>query len=388
TLLHDRDIEVACDDSVIRTNPVGPIFIRRARGYVPKALDASHLPARRVLALGADLKVTPTTLNRGEMVVGRHIGNLDNIRTEAAFRTEIQRVLTFAQLTPEVVAVDLHPEMFSVLYAEEVFADRELIRVQHHHAHLAAVLFEHRFDPAEEVLGIVLDGMGYGPDGTIWGGEVLVGSCQHFQRVGHLRPVPQPGGDKAAIEPKRMATSLLLEAGLEEHPAFDSDFAQICSVRTVSPLSSSTGRLFDGVAAIIGIAPSQQSYEGQAPALLEALVDPSCTDAYPLPNDGNELDTRVLIAALVDDKAGPGTRAARFHHGLADGLANLALQQNPTKVVLAGGSMVNRPLAHRIAQKLGDAGCKVYSPQQLPAGDGGLSAGQAAVAACTCATAQ
>ena len=388
-LLHDRRIEVACDDSVVRTNSLQPMLIRRARGYVPRAMDASHLPACRVLALGAQLKVTPTTLNNGEMVVGRHIGDLGNVLMEASFREEVQRLLRFAQLEPEVIAVDLHRDLFSVLYAEETFANLEMVRVQHHHAHLAAVLFEYRIDPAQEVAAIVLDGMGYGPDGTVWGGEVLVGSCQKYKRVGRLRPVPQPGGDKAAIEPRRMATSLLLEAKITNHPAFDQSYAQICHIRAVSPLCSSAGRLFDGVAAILGIAPNQQSFEGQAPALLEALVDTSCVDAYPLPIVGDELDTRVLVSALVEDKgAGLATRAARFHHGLADGLAALAIKQGKERVVLAGGSMINRVLSGRIAQTLGKVGLEVFLPQQLPPGDGGLSAGQAAVAACTCAAAR
>ncbi len=394
-LLHDRDIEVACDDSVFRTAPhrgaggqSGPrrgAWVRRARGLVPRPLEASCLPPRAILALGAELKVTIATLNGGELVVGRHLGNLDHPRAEAAFVQEIERMIRFGRVLPEAVAIDLHPDLTSTRHAEEHFADLPLVRVQHHHAHLAAVLVEHGIEQDHEVAAIVLDGLGYGPDETIWGGEVLLGGYADFRRIGHLRTVPQPGGDRAALEPWRMATSLLLDCEMPGAvECYDEAVAEICPVRSVSPLTSSAGRLFDGAAAILGLATDTQDYEGEAAARLEAAADPGCPDGYPLPATSGVLDTRELIAALANDRAPVGQRAARFHNGLADGLVALALQAGTAEVVLGGGCMVNRLLLQRLVSQLTAAGVTPLWPQDLPAGDGGLSAGQAAVAACRC----
>jgi len=384
-LLHDRGIHVACDDSVVRATPEGPMPVRRSRGFVPRALDASFLPHRNVLALGAELKATVTTLQEGELVPGRHLGDLDNPRAEAAFRAEVERVLRFARMEPQVVAVDAHPDLFTSQFARERFPGAELVRVQHHHAHLAAVLVEHEIASETRVIGILLDGLGWGPDGTVWGGEVLEGSYREFRRVARLRPVPQPGGDAAARRPHRMATSLLRDAGLAGGPGWDGAIAQVCGIPAVSPLTSSTGRLFDGVAAMLAVAPEEQDYEGEAAILLEAAADDS-DDAYPLPlSDGDpaELDTRVLVRALVEDPSPAGVRAARFHNGLADGMAAAALSTGPRQVVLGGGCMVNRRLLSRLVRRLREGGAEPLVPKSLPPGDGGLSAGQAAVAACS-----
>ncbi len=404
-LLHDRDILLPTDDSVVRTAPraaapgspsllraegsgvragAAVAFVRRARGYVPGALEAGFLPRRSVLALGAELKATVTTLQQGRLVVGRHLGDLDDARTERAFRREVGRVLGFERLKPERVAVDLHPDLASTLLGEQLAASAALVRVQHHHAHLCAVMVEHGIAPERRVTGIILDGVGLGDDGTIWGGEVLSGGYGGFQRVAWLRPVPQPGGDRAAREPDRMSTSLLLDAGLGGAgvAGYKEDIAGICGSRAVSPLTSSAGRLFDGAAAILGLAPQLQSYQGEAAALLEAAAEPGCGDGYPLPLRGSELDTRELTAALVGDRSPTPARAARFHNALADALARAALAAGNDTVALGGGCMVNRVLLARLQERLSAEGLTVIRPLALPAGDGGLSAGQAAVAAC------
>ncbi|MBN1653449.1 MAG: carbamoyltransferase HypF [Deltaproteobacteria bacterium] len=383
-LLHNRDIQVAADDSVIRHRPSGPMFVRRARGYVPNVQDASFLPNRSVLALGAQLKVTLATLCRGRLIVGRHLGDLDNARAEDAFREDVDRMLRFGRVEPEAAAVDLHPDLVSTRLGERM-ADRiALVRVQHHHAHMCAVMVEHGYTPDTEAVGIVLDGMGYGADGTIWGGEVIQGGYRSFTRVGHLRCIPQPGGDKAAVEPVRMSTSLLRDAGFD-NPAivgYSETIAQLCSIPSISPFTSSAGRLFDAVAAILGVAPSSQSYEGEAASLLEAVADPNCRDGYPLPISGDVLDTRALTVALLEDPSDTAIRAARFHNGLADGLARMALAIGGKLAVLSGGCMVNRLLLNRLVETLQAGGMVVELPKKLPAGDGGISAGQAAIAAC------
>lgn len=383
-LFHDRGICVGADDSVVRTAKGAPVMVRRTRGYAPGALDASFLPRRSVVALGAALKVTIATLSGGRLIVGRHIGDLDNPKIERAFEQELERMLRFGGVEPDVVALDLHPDLATTLIGERIAKKGARIkRVQHHHAHLCGVLVEHGVAPGTVAAGIILDGFGYGADGAIWGGEVLVGQYQRFERVGHLRYVPQPGGDKAAREPGRMATSFLQDAGMrpDSSPAYDERIAEICQVRAVCPLTSSAGRLFDGVAAILGVAPAVQSYEAEAAALLESVADSSVQDAYPLPVVGDQLDTRVLIAALIDDRSAVSVKAARFHNAVADGFARMALDTGCKLAVLSGGSMVNRLLLGRLERNLEAGGMTVRRPISLPPGDGGLSAGQAAAAA-------
>jgi hydrogenase maturation protein HypF len=383
-LVHDREIRVANDDSVVRATGLGPVFLRRSRGYAPAPFPATHLPRRSVLALGASLKVTVTTLAGGELVVGRHLGDLGNPRAEAAFRAEVQRMLAFGRVEPEAVAVDLHPDFPSVLFAEQSLAPLPILRVQHHHAHLAAVLAEHGVGAGERAVGIVLDGFGHGTDGAIWGGEVLAGGYGSCERIAHLRYVAQPGGDRAAVEPARMGTSLLVDAGLDERAwsGFDRRTAEICVSEQLCPRTSSAGRLFDGAAAILGLAPKRQDFEGEAATRLEDAADPDCDDGYPLPLDDGVLDTRELVRALARDSAPTGRRAARLINGLADGLARAVLEQNAQLVALAGGCMVNRPLTARLTSRIERTGARVLRPSRLPPGDGGVSAGQAAVAAC------
>ncbi|MBN2800267.1 MAG: carbamoyltransferase HypF [Deltaproteobacteria bacterium] len=385
-LLHNRPIAVGVDDSVARQGPRGPVLLRRARGYVPQALDARALPPVRVLALGAHLKVTLATLCRGELVLSRHLGDLDNPLAEEAWLAELQRMLAFGRVEPEVVACDQHPDLFSTEHALTALSHLPLVRVQHHHAHMAAVMVEHGLGPEDRAVGVILDGLGYAPDGTVWGGEVLVGGYRRVERAAHLRLVPQPGGDQAAREPRRMASALLELAGRREHPLWDPTLAQVGAVRAVSPLTSSAGRLFDGVAALLGLAPTRQAYDAEAPALLEAAADPHERGAYPLPLDGGVLDSAALVGALLDDPAPAPVRAARFHRGLAEGLAAAAAtaagQAGVEAVVLGGGSLANQLLFGALCEALERRGLRPLWPTRLPAGDGGLSAGQAAVAAC------
>ena len=306
-------------------------------------------------------------------------------RAEAAFEQEVERMLAFARLEPDVVACDLHPHMHSTLFAEDRFGDRPLVRVQHHHAHMAAVMAEHGLGTDADVAAIVLDGVGFDPDGVVRGGEVLVGGYARHERHACLRPIALPGGDKAAREPHRVATSLLADAGLRDRaPAgcWDDDIAAILDVRAVSPRCSSAGRLFDGVAALLGLAPRVQGYEAHAAMLLEAAADPTEPGAYELPLRAGELDTRVLVRALLDDDADVRIRAARFHNGLADGLVRAAAAPGRETVALAGGCLLNRSLTTRLLAGLERAGLRVLRPMLLPAGDGAISAGQAVIAAC------
>ncbi|MBN1962079.1 MAG: carbamoyltransferase HypF [Deltaproteobacteria bacterium] len=389
-LLHDREIYLACDDSVVRTmnnkthSLSENIGIRRSRGYVPVSISTPFLPAKKILALGSEIKATVAILNQGMLTVGRHLGDLDNSRTLKAYFDEIMRTLAFYNFSPDIIAVDLHPEGSGRLAATKLFANIPIVEVQHHHAHMAAVLCEHAIALNKNVCGIMIDGLGYGYDGTIWGGEILVGDYSTVKRHAYLRPIAQPGGDQATIEPMRMATSLLYDADLGRIGmlGFVENFAAIAQMREFSPLTSSVGRLFDGVAAILGIAPERIDYEGEAAARLETIADSAVNDAYPLPLINNMLDTRALITALVKDKASISIRAARFHNGLADGLTFAALSSNQSIVALGGGSIVNRLLTRRIVGNLLHAGVRVLQPIQFPAGDGAIAVGQVACAAC------
>jgi hydrogenase maturation protein HypF len=289
-----------------------------------------------------------------------------------------------------VVACDLHPEYLSTKYARER-EGVELVEVQHHHAHLAACLAEHGESGA--VLGAIFDGTGLGSDGSVWGGELLLGDLSGFERVGHLFPVRMPGGEAAIRQPWRMAYAWLL-AALGEVPVLPAPLAgrvrpdawrQVAGIaRTglASPLTTSAGRLFDAVAALCGLR-AEVNYEGQAAIELEAACDPAERGAYPLPVEEGLLDARHTVRALVEDLAA-GTAvdlvAARFHNTLARATAEACAARAGT-VVLSGGVFQNRRLLESTAELLSDAGVRVLTPERLPPNDGGISYGQAAIAA-------
>jgi hydrogenase maturation protein HypF len=312
-----------------------------------------------------------------------------------SFREGIDHFERLFAVAPGLVAHDLHPDYLSTRYALER-EGVEHVGVQHHHAHLAACLAEHgKPGPA---VGAILDGAGHGPDGTVWGGELLVGGPEGFRRAGHLWPVRLPGGDRAAREPWRMACSWLLAAG-EEHVLAGIDGASWDAVAglarsgVAAPVTTSAGRLFDAMAALLGVR-THATFEGQAAMELEALADPAERGALPLPvveRDGSVLlDARETVRAAVAARAAgvaPEVLAARFHAGLADALAaacaRIAAGEGLDLVVLSGGVFQNRRLLGGTAGRLEAAGLRVLRPLRLPANDGGIAYGQAAVAAHT-----
>jgi hydrogenase maturation protein HypF len=399
-LLHDRPIETRTDDSVLRAagGSRKAVMLRRSRGYVPAELRLPTAAAVPVLACGAELKST-FCLARGERAwVSHHIGDLANYETLASFEQGIAHFERLFEVRPAVVAHDLHPEYLSTKHA---LARDELepIAVQHHHAHLAACLAEHgEHGPA---VGAIYDGTGYGTDGTIWGGELLVGDLGDFERVGHLLPVRLPGGARAVREPWRMACAWFLAAVGEVAPAPEAiaravgcdawgNVRRLAVTGLASPITTSIGRLFDAVAALCGLR-LEVTYEGQAAAALEAACDPGERGSYPLPlDDGSALiiDPRPAIRAALDDLRASraiGTIAARFHNGLAGctvaACLRLAQERGVDQVVLSGGSFQNRRLLSQTAEGLEAAGLRVLIPTRLPPNDGGISFGQAAVAA-------
>jgi hydrogenase maturation protein HypF len=388
---HDRPIQTRVDDSVLRTAGGLPLPLRRSRGAVPSLLALSVPAGRHVLACGAELKST-FCLARGRRAwVSHHIGDLKTADTLASFQEGVRHFERLFAVTPAVVAHDLHPDYLSTAYAlarEGV----EHVAVQHHHAHLAACLAEHGEE--EPAIGAIFDGTGLGPDGTIWGGEILVGDVRGFERAGHLWPVPLPGGDQAVREPWRMACSWLQAAG-DERPLAGIDperwraVGRLAETGLAAPVTTSVGRLFDAVSAICGLR-LRVTYEGQAAMELEAACDPAERGAYEFDVVAGVLDARPAILAARRDLtrgAEVGVVATRFHHALADvtadDCARLARDRGLGTVVLSGGSFQNRRLLERTADRLSAAGLRVLVPARLPPNDGGVSFGQAAVAAMT-----
>ena len=400
-LLHDRPIETRTDDSVVRVVAGAARLLRRSRGHVPDSLPLPVDCGRHLMACGAELKNTFAVAKGGRAWVGHHVGDLKNYETLRSFVTGLDHFERLFAVEPEAVAHDLHPEYLSTKHAAELEGVR-LIGVQHHHAHLAACLAEH--GEAGPAVGAIFDGSGYGEDGTLWGGELLLGGLEGFERVGLLFPVRLPGGDAAVRQPWRMACAWL-SAAYGEQPALPRGLrgrvkpdqwrqvAELVRSGVASPLTTSAGRLFDAVAALAGVR-SEVNYEGQAAIELEAVADPGETAAYPLPLGGADpseaplvIDPRPAVREVVRDveRGIPAPRvSARFHNALAVATATgcelAAARSGVDTVVLSGGVFQNRLLLGRTARLLRDAGLRVLIPELLPANDGGISYGQLAVA--------
>jgi hydrogenase maturation protein HypF len=388
-LVHDREIETRTDDSVVRVARRRTLPLRRSRGYVPGHLALPFTVQRPLLACGAEQKSTFCVAKGSRAWVSHHIGDLEHFATVQAFRDGIAHFERLFAVTPEVVAHDLHPGYLSTAYALE----REgvsLVGVQHHHAHLAACLAEHGV-AEEPAVGAIFDGTGYGTDGAVWGGELLIGDLAGFERAGSLWPVRMPGAAAAIRQPWRMAFAWLAEAfgeprpptpGLRVDPAHWEAMKHVAFNPSVSPVTSSMGRLFDAVGALCGIR-SEVTYEGQAAVELEAAAwrAGSC-GAYSF--DG--LDPRPAVREIVRDLVSgvsAAVVAARFHAGVAAAsvaaLTEIAAQRRLSRAVLSGGVFQNRLLLELVCDALERAGLEVLVPRVLPVNDGGISYGQAAI---------
>ncbi|MFW6089229.1 MAG: carbamoyltransferase HypF [Gemmatimonadota bacterium] len=422
-LVHDRPIHTRTDDSVMRVVTLDgrrrPLMLRRSRGYAPGPIPLTDPAPVPLVACGAHLKNTFTVAEGRRAWVGPHIGDLENYETLRSFEEGIEHLEALFEVRPRSIAHDLHPDYLSTRYAVDRAAagGLEAPGVQHHHAHLAACLGEYgRSDPA---IGVIFDGTGFGTDGTVWGGEILVGDAADSERVGHLWPARMPGGSAAVRRPWHMACSWLCElddAASETGAAVESGtarspgipawlehridpeewdaVARLARTGLASPVTTSAGRLFDAVSALCGLR-FETTYEGQAAIELEMAASASVPDdrAYPLSalREANRpvvLDARELVrAALADLAAGvtPGRVARRFHLGLADGTAALCTAEAERRglgsVVLTGGVFQNVLLLERLAERLARAGLEALVPRRLPPNDGGLSFGQAAVLA-------
>jgi hydrogenase maturation protein HypF len=398
-LVHNRDIILRCDDSVVRILSGKTRQMRRSRGFVPMPVFL-HAEIPPVLAVGGELKNT-VCLTKGKLAfLSQHIGDLENLESYKFFEEAVEHLQRVLEIQPEMIACDLHPDYFSTKWALQ--RDLPLVGVQHHHAHIASCMAEHHLEGT--VIGFALDGTGYGTDGNIWGGEVLVASYEGFERTAHFEYVPIPGGSTAIHEPWRMAVSYLVHhfgrdflkmqlPSFQNIPQSKLDLLQQMIDRRVnSPLTSSCGRLFDAVAALVGIR-QRVNYEAQAAIELEMVAENSSSEgAYPfeLVPDGNGwiIGTRTLFEALIEDVLAeqPISEISRqFHNGLIEIFARigdlLRARTSLNRICLSGGVFHNFYLLQHLSARLLAAGFDVFTHSEAPAGDGGLSLGQALIAA-------
>jgi len=400
-LLHDRDIRVRCDDSVCVVDR-GKRVIRRARGYAPDPI-ALPFQSRQILACGSELKNTVCLTKKEHAFVSQHIGDMGSEDALAHLKDTIHHFRFLFRITPEIIACDMHPEYISSKYARQLASEKGLpcINVQHHHAHIVSAMIDNRLEG--KVIGVAFDGTGYGLDGAIWGGEFMVADWKSFERVGHLEYVPMPGGEAAIRRPYRMALGYLYtllgdDVSLDGLPLEQVDnierrvIAQQIEKRINSPLTSSAGRLFDTISAIIGVR-ERIDYDGQAAIELELVAAGEDQDSQSYPFFiGQEEGVRIVrmqetILSIMRDLRGgisTATISLRFHRTVAEIIAKMctqiAQQTDLHRVVLSGGVLQNRLLARLATTTLEDQGLEVFSHHRIPCNDGGISLGQAVIA--------
>jgi hydrogenase maturation protein HypF len=371
-LMHDRPIVRPVDDSVVRVMLGRELVLRRARGYAPLPVHVKEeLP--HVLAVGAHLKNTVALSIGHEVFISQHIGDLEMQPAFAAFRNVAADFQRLYEVTPELIACDMHPEYLSTKFARELHTPRS--QIQHHYAHIVSCMTENELEAP--VLGVAWDGTGYGTDGTIWGGEFLLVDDASFERVAHLRQFRLPGGEAAIKQPRRCALGVLYEIFGDE--AFTDDdppaLRQMLVKGVNCPFTSSAGRLFDAVASLLGIR-HRVNFEGQAAMELEFLVQPGVEEAYPA-----GLDWQPMVEAMLQDDATVGVKATKFHNALAETIVQVAQHIGEEKVVLTGGCFQNRYLTERAVRRLQAEGFHPYWHQRVPPNDGGIALGQVVAAA-------
>jgi len=406
-LVHDRPIHMRTDDSVARVALKEMYPIRRSRGYAPSPLRITESFHRHVLACGGELKNTFCVGKDSHVFGSHHIGDLENYETLRSFREGVEHFCRLFDVRPELVAYDLHPEYLSTKYARELEeSGLPAVGVQHHHAHVASCLADNECPGDERVIGVALDGSGYGPDGAVWGGEFLEGSLESgFARRGHLEYAPLPGGSAAIRQPWRMALAQLVSLyGEEAAVKLPLAVVRRAGERNVmliarlvdrglnTPPTSSAGRLFDAVAALVGVHGTQRTtYEGQAAVELELAAEGLASRGYDfrlhVGNDGWVVETRGIIRGVVEDLLSgraPGKVSSRFHRTMAElvvaGCERIRQAGGPGVVALSGGTFQNVLLLNQAINLLKEKGFVIYRHRRVPANDGGLALGQAILA--------
>ncbi|MBC7188873.1 carbamoyltransferase HypF, partial [Candidatus Aerophobetes bacterium] len=402
-LMHNREIQVRVDDSVVRVAKGKSLIIRRARGYAPQPIILKTKVKKNVLAVGGHLKNTFCLLRDDKAIVSHHIGDLENLEALSAFEEGIKHYSKIFYFTPELIACDLHPNYASTSFARNYARENSLplVPVQHHHAHIASLLAEKGYE--KKVIGVAFDGSGFGTDGSIWGGEFLISDTKSFRRAAHLRYVSLPGGEMAVKEPWRMALSYLyfiygertyelacqLLSGMVKSKQIKMMIGLI-SKRINCPLTSSAGRFFDAVSSLLGVR-EKVNYEGQAAIELEMRAEEKAEESYPFSIvEGKEkliVDTFPVIRAVVEEtKKGEDIKviAGRFHFTLSCIILKICKvlreRYGIEVVALSGGVFQNMLLLKKTSFLLEKAGFEVLLHSLVPPNDGGISLGQAVVA--------
>jgi hydrogenase maturation protein HypF len=397
-LLHDRRIHMRTDDSVVRIHEGRELLVRRARGYAPAPVKTAFKFSSQILACGAELKNTFCLGRDHYAFVSHHLGDLENLETLRAFTEGIEHFQRLFHVVPEVIAYDLHPEYLSTKYALACERIATRVGVQHHHAHIASCMADNQIEG--EVIGVALDGLGFGTDGRLWGGEFFVANLCEAERIVHLAEVLMPGGASAIREPWRMAAVYLRQAFGDEFVNLDLPFVRelagrrgwptlrsMIANRINCPETSSVGRLCDAVSSLLGVR-SLVNYEGQAAIELEAMADRDAHGAYEFGLEGDLIKAPAVIRAAVSDLLN-GVPAAvvsrRFHRALARVIVTVAERirsdRKLNRVVLSGGVFQNLLLLTDAKKMLAASGFEVFSHRRVPTNDGGISLGQAAIAA-------
>jgi hydrogenase maturation protein HypF len=401
--MHNRDIYNRCDDSVTQIVQGKELIIRRSRGYAPFPIRV-NFNLKPTLAVGAELKNTFCLAKRNLAFISQHIGDLRNLETLEFFKEAIKRYKRLFLIEPEIIAYDLHPDYLSTKFAKEYSSYNtcfSLLPVQHHHAHIASCMAENGL-LNEEVIGVAWDGIGYGTDGKIWGGEFMLASYSHFERVGHFKYIPMPGADKATEEPYRMGISYLYSVFGKDFINLKLDFIQRLNKQKVdillrmidlginSPLTSSVGRLFDAVSAILGVC-DKVDYEAQAAVELEMLIKDEVIEEYKyeiiLDNDIFIINPSFIIEGIIRDivdKIPSFIISCKFHNTLVSIIEKMCVKLREkyklNKVVLSGGVFQNRYLIEKLLPRLKALGFICFRHSKVPPNDGGISLGQVVIA--------
>jgi len=403
-VMHDREIYRQVDDSILHMVDAAPVPLRRARGYVPMPVFLEHVAKQDILAVGADLKNAFCLAKHNQLILSEHIGDLEDAEVYRHYVDSVEHLKRLFDVEPAVIACDLHPGYLSTRYARSL-PGVSVIPIQHHWAHIASVLAEH--GASGPVIGLECDGTGYGTDGAIWGCECMIASLNGFERFGHLDYYPLVGADRASKEAIRPLLSLLKQAYAEDFrpdefrwllDRLGADETRAAMVleqidRRINAVdTSSLGRVFDAVAALLGLGHTNH-FDAQLPMALESVVENGIDDHYAFDliereNEPVRINLRRMLKQLVKETqrgTEVGRISARFHNTLAEALLEMALAARETTelntVALSGGVFCNRYLAHRLVKRLKQAGFAVLCNRDVPANDGGIALGQAAIAA-------
>ncbi|WP_457678502.1 carbamoyltransferase HypF [Thermovibrio sp.] len=388
-LLHDREIARRCDDSVVRVIGEKIVPLRRSRGYAPLPVLLPFKLKREVLALGAHMKNTISIGKKNKVFISQHVVDVDNYKAEEFLKETVKDLLKLFEAEPEVVVCDYHPGYFTTKLAKELFKER-LVQTYHHHAHAVSLMAENGLPLEERIIALTFDGTGYGKDGTVWGGEFLNSSYTEFKREISLYPFKLPGGEKAVKEPFRTAASLLVECGIEPEGVLKVGERELSLIKLSlkreinAPTTSSMGRLFDGVSAILGLK-YRASYQAQGAIVLEEAARKSRTKkSFKAVVKEGKVDWREMVLELLElkRKGSPTEELAKMFHNWVVKVSLLAAKEirekrGIAKVGLTGGVFQNKLLTETLSERLKEEGFKVLTHQVVPPNDGGISLGQA-----------